>query len=416
MKKKFTSSFFLILIPFLGFTQGNALNFDGGNDGINISASLLSSANPGQPYTLEAWIKAPPQSGNCIICQHDFPGENRFQFMIDNNKLRWEKGNSSTPVGISSSTIIGDDQWHHIAATRDASGNVILYVDGIQDGTGIDNLPFYGSTTNIGERILTNGGHFLGNIDEVRIWGIVRTQTEIQSTMFQELNGDEPNLFAYYDFNQGVAGGANPGIGTLIDRTASMNNGTLENFTLSGPLSNWIGSSFPLPIELIEFKGWNDKIGNHLTWTTLSEIDNLGFEIQRSSNGVNWFPIGFVDGNRTTMQKSSYDFIDQNPRSGNNLYRLKQINLDGSYEYSKVISVTVDKENEIDVFPNPSYGEIHILGTEKADVFIYDAMGNLVKEVFFFNQKIDVTDLPLGLYFVLINADKGITHKRLIIE
>jgi hypothetical protein len=414
MQRILTITSLLLIISIKASTQGNTLNFDGGNDGVDLNTTLLSSSNPTQPYTLEAWIKAPSQGGSCIICQHFFPGENRFQFMISSDKLRWEKGNSSSPVGISSTTTIGDDQWHHVAATRDATGNVILYVDGVQDGTGTDNLPFYGSTTNIGERILTNGGHFLGNIDEVRIWSGARTQGEIQSTMNQELVGNETGLIAYYNFNQGTAGGNNSGLTTLID--ANGNNGTLNDFALIGATSNWISSSFPLPVELIEFRGFKDEKAINLQWKTASELNNSGFEIEKSNDGKEWNRINFIDGNGTATKVNDYQYQDTNPFSGLNYYRLKQIDFDGAFEYSKVIAINFSKERELQFYPNPVSDKFQIVGIEEGEIVIMDYMGKTILQTNFKGSEIDISELANGIYFVKVSSKNQIWTKRLIKE
>jgi hypothetical protein len=74
----------------------------------------------------------------------------------------------------------------------------------------------------------------------LRIWNIAKTPLQIQSSMNVELAGNEPGLVAYYNFNQGVAGGVNTGLTSLSDNTVNANNGTLNNFSLTGPTSNWV--------------------------------------------------------------------------------------------------------------------------------------------------------------------------------
>lgn len=381
MKKIIPIILFSVVLLTEVLAQGNCLNFDGGNDGVNLNTALFSSSNGSQPYTIEAWIKAPPQSDNCIICQHDFPGTNRFQFGIGNHKLVWEKNGGANQIF--SSTTIDDDAWHHVAATRDATGNLILYVDGVQDGNGTDLLPFLNTNTNIGERILTNGGHFLGNIDEVRIWSGARTQADIQSTMNQELSGGETGLLAYYKFNQGVAGGNNDGLNTLTGELG--NNGTLNDFTLMGPLSNWISSTFPLPVELIRFEGSNTEGRTTLFWETARESNNWGFEILKSQNGRDWFVLDTVTGNGTSDVQQEYSYEDSNPFEGMNYYRLKQIDFDGKFKYSKTVLVDHSYLGKyIKVFPNPSSRIVNVLIDNPLNQTIknklFDGLGRVVWE------------------------------------
>ncbi|MCS7053797.1 MAG: T9SS type A sorting domain-containing protein [Ignavibacterium sp.] len=99
--------------------------------------------------------------------------------------------------------------------------------------------------------------------------------------------------------------------------------------------------SYIIPVELTSFtaKAYDDKV--ELNWTTATEKNNLGFEIQRSS-GDEFKAIGFIDGKGTTLQQNNYSFIDMDVKSGNYKYRLKQIDFDGKFEFSKEIEVEVN--------------------------------------------------------------------------
>lgn len=246
---------FCFAAPQLFSQMGNALNFDGTDDGIDLNTPILSTTDGSQAYTLEAWIKTNSGDDDCIICQY-YGGlvDGRFQFEIRDDKLNWWKGTTifGTDTSIFSNTTITDGLWHHVAASRDASGIVTLFVDGNLEGTGSDPLPFYPINTHLGGRIASNSGYFGGDLDEVRIWDIVRSQADIQSTMWAELTGNESGLIAYYDFNQGVAGGNNAGETTLNDGTSNVNDGSLLNFDLIGNTSNWIGSTIPVTVQEIQ--------------------------------------------------------------------------------------------------------------------------------------------------------------------
>jgi hypothetical protein len=85
-----------------------------------------------------------------------------------------------------------------------------------------------------------NGRFFNGVMDEVRIWNVARTQSEIQSNMNSELAGTETGLVAYYPFNQGIAAGNNTAISNVIDKTPNARNGVLYNFAKTGTTSNFV--------------------------------------------------------------------------------------------------------------------------------------------------------------------------------
>jgi len=124
-----------------------------------------------------------------------------------------------------------------------SSNNIRIYVDGVSKYQGLGALNVTGQNLRLG-RISdpSNGEYFAGTMDEVRIWNYARTATQINNQKDQELQGNESGLIAYYDFNQGIAGGNNSTETTLNDG-ANSNDGTLKNFSLSGSTSNWVGDA-----------------------------------------------------------------------------------------------------------------------------------------------------------------------------
>jgi hypothetical protein len=94
-----------------------------------------------------------------------------------------------------------------------------------------------------------------------------------------------------------------------------------------------------LPIKLIEFKAFNSDQGIILKWITAMEDECLGYYVERSTNLEKWTPIGFIDGKGTTFNITNYAFIDNNPISGVNYYRLKQVDFNGEYEYFNVVAI-----------------------------------------------------------------------------
>jgi hypothetical protein len=114
----------------------------------------------------------------------------------------------------------------------------------------------------------------------------------------------------------------------------------------------------PLPVELISFVGWNDGDVNELEWVTATELNNELFVIERSADAINFVELGTVDGNGTTNYEITYNFTDFTPIQGVNYYRLKQIDFDGTFEYSSIIAVEVEggvtKTSIVKLHPNPA--------------------------------------------------------------
>lgn len=112
----------------------------------------------------------------------------------------------------------------------------------------------------------------------------------------------------------------------------------------------------PLPVELVSFTGARVGKKVNLAWQTVTELNNSGFEVERSKDDANWIKIAFVEGYQTTNSPKFYNFTDQPGSSEKLYYRLKQIDNDGTFEYSNVVEMAeiVPKNFFLSQnFPNP---------------------------------------------------------------
>jgi Concanavalin A-like lectin/glucanases superfamily/Secretion system C-terminal sorting domain len=219
----------------------NALNFDGTNDLVQTTFSgVVGAAN----RTFEAWVYVDPLAPASNLCIMDY-GLNavgsRNTFSVSGGRgLSFISGGTNANIG-SAAGVVPVGQWVHVAFVLN-NGTGFLYVNGIQVGTGsltTVNTPSGNQNLKIGQRVLGGSIRFQGSIDEVRVWNVARTAQEIQGDTARELCLVPTGLVAYYRFNQGVAGGTNTGLDSLIEDVAG-NNGTLTGFALSGSTSNWI--------------------------------------------------------------------------------------------------------------------------------------------------------------------------------
>ncbi len=176
-----------------------------------------------------------------------------------------------------------------------------------------------------------------------------------------------------------------------------------------------------LPVELISFSVKtfaNDKV--RLFWETASEINNKGFEIQHSIDGKGWQFLTFIDGYGNTIEKQSYPYIDKHAMNGINYYRLKQIDFDGSFEYSDVISVNMLKENTIiSIIPNPAEKAFELLlptHEEAGIVHILDEFGRLVLQSTTQQSRYNVDNLASGFYVVIIELEGKRYYKKLLVD
>jgi hypothetical protein len=142
-----------------------------------------------------------------------------------------------------------------------------------------------------------------------------------------------------------------------------------------------------LPIYLLYFKGENKGKANYLNWVTAQEINSSHFEIEKSKDGFNFNKIGIVN----AVNINPYKLTDENAFIGYNYYRLKMVDLDGSYTYSPIIALFASYNIDYQIYPNP-FEESFIYSyysenREDLEIFIYDLLGQLV-----YNSQIDLGD------------------------
>jgi hypothetical protein len=160
-----------------------------------------------------------------------------------------------------------------------------------------------------------------------------------------------------------------------------------------------------LPVHLVSFTGKSQAGSNKLVWKTAEEINNKGFEIERSKDGVEYEMIGFVDGNGDTKEDKTYHFTDTKPFAMA-YYRLKQIDYDGKFEYSKIISVKSDGAI-VRIYPNPAREYLTISGINRKQKFsIVDQNGRVVLEgLAGEKEQIDIVNLGTGRYVVRVDGE-----------
>ncbi len=273
---RYTAFFVCCLFSFVGLSQ-TSLEFDGINDYVNCGNDpSLNLA--GTTITLEAWVYPTSFTANVWqgnIINKNGTGDNGYMLRAGNGgQVNFNIGNNgwheiNTPIG-----TISLNTWHHLAATYDGI-EMRIYVDGNLSASGAQTIPI-GSASNdllLAEDPQWVGRFFPGRIDEVRVWNVARSQAEIQATMSDEMCTTDPNLLAYYRFNNGVAGANNAGQLTLTDESGNGIDGTLINFANAGGTSNWatgIGlgagmTSSTTTVDACETYTW---VANGQTYTT----------------------------------------------------------------------------------------------------------------------------------------------------
>ena len=176
-----------------------------------------------------------------------------------------------------------------------------------------------------------------------------------------------------------------------------------------------------IPVELISFSASIKNNSITLSWTTATEINNRGFEIQRRNENNTWLTIGFVQGKGTATEVQSYSFIDENLTSGKYSYRLKQIDFDERFEYSNVVNVNIGYPLSFELsqnYPNPfnPTTKINFTLPEKTNVSlkVYNILGsqvavllNEIKDAGIYSVNFKAEGLSSGIYIYKISTGSG---------
>lgn len=185
-----------------------------------------------------------------------------------------------------------------------------------------------------------------------------------------------------------------------------------------------------LPVTLLNFSATPKDKAIALAWSTASESNNKGFNIERSQTGSSWTTIGFVAGAGNSSNTNSYAYLDGGLTAGRYFYRLKQIDLDGKFEYSSVVSAVIGGSNGFVLeqnFPNPFKNGTVIRFTlpskAKVNLSVFDINGRLVKVVM--NESRDAGthavnvnsgSLVAGLYYYKLQAGEHSAVKKMTIQ
>jgi hypothetical protein len=166
------------------------------------------------------------------------------------------------------------------------------------------------------------------------------------------------------------------------------------------------------PLTLLSFTAEKSPNGGSviLDWKVENQVNTDHFEVERSTDGVQWDMIGSVKAAGNYSGTMDYNFTDKAPLNGSNLYRLKQLDINGKYEYSPVRTVSFKKDSKIIVYPNPAKSNITIDGLQGGETIgIYDAIGSKQTEMKAAGKTVNIllSKLSNGVYYIRITGADG---------
>lgn len=294
-------------------------------------------------------------------------------------------------------------------ATLIVNGNL-----NVGDGGGVDNLA------------VTGGGSIVvgatGNIDVGN--GNVRVGTNGGTTGNLTVNGTLLTSGDLVIRNNGDLSGSG-----LVTYTGTFTNSgtTSESFTTcTGGSSNSSCGATTLPVKLLSFKTSLAAPGTaQLDWSTATELNNQGFYVEKSTDGIDFESIGFVEGNGTTDEQKHYQFYDQSV-NGNSYYRLRQVDFDGQFEFSPIAFVQATEQAaipQLGIYPNPVVSSFQFTASLEG---VFDwALVNTSGQKLFSQQNLTVPQAELqlneminrldaGTYMILMQNGEGRQHIRML--
>lgn len=445
---------------------GSALEFDGNNEEVKIPDH--NTLDISGDITVEAWVYSGTAPQNNTDIKHIVSKPDAYVLSWDHSAAAttfWINDGSNWLNAGSFQTLA--NQWYHLAGTYDGD-SLILYVNGKRETNNVVG----NKTINTNNNYLRfgadgNGNYFNGRIDEVRIWNDERSIVEIRNNISASAVPDgiqiyrvdaAPNVTtppgnldtlsdqrywgvfvtggSSYDYDVIYDYEGHPGINNENDldmasreknsttswteENSSLNtsSNTLTETSYTGSRREFIlgteNSSDPLPVELINFTG--EKTHGEVTpqWATASEKNSQHFVVQRSPEGKQFHDLFTISAAGFSMEKIRYAYTDGDPAPGTSYYRLKQVDLDGSIDHSRIIMVessgTVSWE--LNTLGNPAgkYLEVAISSDDPGNYHYYlvNKQGHRVKEKeFYFGAgsgtiQIDLNELENGMYFLVM--------------
>ncbi len=176
----------------------------------------------------------------------------------------------------------------------------------------------------------------------------------------------------------------------------------------------------PAPVTLLSFTGEKTENLIALDWTVTDELNNSHFLIQRSSNENDFSTIGQVQG-RGTAAYGEYSFLDHQPRSGLNYYRLAQVDFDGTITYSKIIAIDIEEGFSGVIYPNPFTDQtvIHLNSEAKLSIELIDITGRTITSYEKAEGQADLnigTGIAKGTYLLRIITENKVYTSKIIKE
>lgn len=376
-----------------GFGNGTNVPITAGNNVANIAIPInITSLSKGFH---NIYLRSKDDAGNWSLA-------NRWMFVKD------VTGSAANKLEYFVDTDPGFGNGTEVAITAGSNvANVAIPIDISALSKGFHNI-YLRSRDNAGDWSITNRWLFFKDIARTNFQGgeyFYDTDPGFGNGTTIPFGGGLGTNISDFSFGASLAGLLN-GLHYLFIRTKELNG----KWSLTNVIQ--FDKQTPLPITLLEFTAKAVGKRSLLNWITATEINNDRFEIERSSDAIAFTRIGQVPGAINSNVHINYQWYDNAPFIGNNYYRLKQVDIDGKFNYSPTRLVNFKDNSYFTILNNPSNGTPIVLKTSELNstICIFDESGRKLKEVQVINNNtsIPVDQLANGIYLLVLHKDGAV--------
>ncbi|MFM2392795.1 MAG: hypothetical protein RLZZ546_777 [Bacteroidota bacterium] len=231
---------------------------------------------------------------------------------------------------------------------------------------------------------------------------VVNGNVTMDGPLYVELDGYSPNSSDQFEIISYT--GTFSGAFSFVNWPSGMTGWMIDYGVLNTGKVTIYGPSSPLPVEWLSFGGTMVEKGNLLSWSTASEVNSDYFAVEYSKDGTSFSTAGQIRAAGQSNAVQKYEYMHDYKADGLVYYRVKQVDVDGKYSYSSIISLNRkgNNDNTVIIYPNPSDGLIHF-NKEVNLIEIFDAKGSKILSRNNVGKTMDASMLPDGKYNILID-------------
>lgn len=338
--------------------------------------------------------------------------------------------------GFTQYNVSGTQPWACSLYGRDPAdlrGSIPAHGIGAQVNAGTSGNPVNNEAWLISPKLdLAETKHPLLNFWSRSITPSLGTGGPLQLKISTDYTGTGSPALAHWTSLHGHFPGVGSNIWTLssnIDLSDYKKNGVYIAFvytTISADASTWTIDDLSVvdasdAQHMLTLSSQRQDATGRLSWTTTEDLNSASFDIQRSGDNTSFTSIGAVKAKGNSATATYYNFIDQSPLTGNNYYRLKQVDPDGKFVYSKTVLLNFNSLT-LRISPNPASGTVNLFvgnTTEAFSVQVLDLNGRIVRQLLTTpgtaNIPVDISGLSRGIYTLkVIGVTATVTQKLLV--